>query len=146
MTGKDNKLSEIRWQAESREDLALLSTILQDSILRVSDVSYDRKMHSFTMILNRYAREKGDQKRVRSILRVEGVLALKSRGISRDNPEGLMVLLGADFLPDDEPPGGALTFAFAGGGQLKLKLELIELLLMDVSKIWGTKNVPNHGE
>ena len=53
-------------------------------------------------------------------------------------------MLALTFEPDSEPPGGALILSFAGGGDLKVKVECVDAVLADVSDPWPTPRTPRH--
>ena len=55
-----------------------------------------------------------------------------------------MVVLQIDFDPEDEPPGGEVTILFAGDGELKLRVEALDMTLLDSDLAWPTKHEPNH--
>ena len=72
---------------------------------------------------------------------VEGV---EARRLRRDAPDAVVELLALTFEPDSEPPGGALILSFAGGGDLKVKVECVDAVLADVSDPWPTPRTPRH--
>ncbi len=72
-----------------------------------------------------------------------GVLEVKSKKLRRDAPKAILSLLAVSFEPG-EAPGGAVVFAFAGGGELRAEVECVDAVLADVSRPWPTKSRPAH--
>lgn len=129
--------------AEDQEDLAVISATLQDAVAKVGDIAFEAKGRRLTIVFNRFRWEAGVRQRVRSALQVGGVLGLQARKIRRDRPDAVLELLALSFAPD-ETPGGVMTFAFAGGGDLRAKVECIDAVLADVSQPWPTPRAPAH--
>jgi len=139
----------LKWQALDAEDLVLVSSALQDGIAPVGQVKFDRNARTLTLLVNRFRWELSDYgkgERVASILRIDGVLGVKARGINRANPESLAVILAMDFTPDTEPPGGMLSLTFAGGGEMELRVEMIDMMLADIGPARGARGRPDHQE
>jgi len=136
----------IRLAAEDADDLSVISAALQDAVAQLGDFSADRKARRFTAVFNRFRWEdgKGAQGwRTRSALDVSGVLKVQSKRLKQDSPEAIVSLLSLSFEPG-EAPGGEILFAFSGGGELRLEVECIDALLVDVSEPWPAKSRPKH--
>lgn len=136
--------------AQSIDDLKLLSASIQDAIVKVGEIFYDRDQRSLTIRLSRFRHEDRDGKkseeaeRVLSGLQIQDILSLASKNIDRSNPKAFMVLLSLDFTPADDGTGGVLQIMFAGDGMLRLELDCLDLSLMDVSKARATTIIPSH--
>ena len=139
----------LKWQAVDAEDLTLISSALQDGVGPVGQVKFDAKARTMTILFNRFRWELPDYgkgQRVASILRIDGVLGVQGRGINRANPESLAVMLALEFLPDDEPPGGTLSLTFAGDGELRMRVEMIDMILADIGPPRAAKGRPVHDD
>lgn len=137
----------LRLLAQDVDDLAVLSTALQDAVARIGDITFEPKARRLTVAFNRY-RWEGDKRareRVRSGLQLGGVLSVKSRKLRREAKSAVIELLALTFEPA-EAPGGAVVFTFAGGGDLRAEVECIEAVLADVSTPWPTPRTPTHGD
>ena len=138
----------LKLMAEDAADLDIIAAAAQDALLRIGDVSYDKKARRFATLLNRFRWEQADEKgpfeRVRSALSFEGVLSVRSRKVRMDAPEAVASLLSIGFTPDAEPPGGEVRLVFAGGGEIALKVECLDALLMDMGAAWRTPRRPDH--
>jgi hypothetical protein len=138
----------LKLMAEDAADLDIIAAAAQDALLRVGDVSYDKKARRFAAMINRFRWEqaggKGPFERVRSALSFESVLSVKSRKLRMDSPDAVASLLSVNFTPDIEPPGGNVRLLFAGGGEIALEVECLDALLMDMGATWRTPRRPDH--
>lgn len=138
----------LKLMAEDTADLDIIAAAVQDALLRVGDISYDKKARRFAALLNRFRWERADEKgpfeRVRSALSFESVLAVRSRKVRMDSPDAVASLLSIGFTPDAEPPGGEVRLVFAGGGEIALQVECLDVLLMDMGAAWRTPRRPDH--
>lgn len=138
----------LKLMAEDAADLDIIAAAAQDALLRVGDISYDKKARRFAALLNRFrwelAEEKGPFERVRSALSLESVLSVKSRKVRMGSPDAVASLLSISFVPAEEPPGGQVFLVFAGGGEIALEVECLDALLMDMGAAWRTPRRPDH--
>ncbi len=138
-------MAPLRLIAEDISDLEVISAALQDSVLKAENLKYDGRRRRFTLELNRYRWEDGKERaRVRAILAIDGVLSVKTRAVTKADPDMVFSLLSLSFVPDDEPPGGKLTLMFAGDGEISIQAEAIDVTLLDSDYVWGTKHAPDH--
>jgi Protein of unknown function (DUF2948) len=129
--------------AQDAEDLEVISAALQDAVAKVGDVEYEPKAKRLTIAFNRYRWEAGGGERVRSALQLAGVLGFQTRKIRRDAPDAVLEILAMTFEPG-EAPGGVVTIACAGGGDLRATVECVEAVLADLSQPWPTPRKPAH--
>ena len=129
--------------AQDVDDLAVLSAALQDAVLKVGDIAFEARAHRLTIGLNRFRWEGDRRERVRSALQLGGVLKAEARKVRRDRKDGVLELLALDFEAG-EVPGGFLTLRFAAGGELRVHVECIDAVLVDVSTPWPTRSAPSH--
>lgn len=134
----------LRLRAEDVDDLAVMSAALQDAVGKIGDIRFEAQSRRLTLTLNRYRWEAGGRSRVRAALQLGSVEGVEARRLRRDAPEAVVELLALTFEPDPEPPGGALILSFAGGGDLKVKVECVDAVLADVSAPWPTPRTPRH--
>ncbi len=136
--------TKLRLKAETTDDLAVFSAALQDAILRVGEINFSAKARSFTLRLSRYRHEAGGKQRVLTGLRFDGVMSVSSKGIVRDDPEALAVLIALSFESEKNGPGGVVHLIFAGAGEILLTVECVDAVLADVSEPRSTKSQPLH--
>jgi hypothetical protein len=132
----------LRLLAEDEEDLAVISAALQDAVAKVGDIQYEAGARKLTIAANRYRWEAAGE-RVRTGLQVGGVLSVKTRKVRREAKDAVIEILAVVFEPG-APPGGAVTIALAGGGELRCEVECIDAVLADVSAPWPTRKTPAH--
>ena len=140
---------ELRLIAEDAADLEVISSAVQDAVLKAENLKYDRKRRRFTLELNRFQWEeatskRGPQSRVRTLLAFDGVLDVKTRAVNKIDPDLVFSVLSVSFSPADEPPGGTLSILFAGDGELALEVETIDATLLDSAYEWTTRHRPDH--
>jgi hypothetical protein len=138
----------LKLMAEDAADLEIIGAAVQDALLRVGDISVDKKARRFAILVNRFrweeASETGPFARIRAALSFESVLGIKSRKVRLDAPEALASLLSVSFTPAEEPPGGSVRLVLAGGGEIELDVECLDALLMDLGATWQTPRRPDH--
>lgn len=126
----------LRLLAADEQDLETLSALVQDSAVRARDVGYDARARRLVLVINRYRWEARLRTRVRSVMRIDSLLGLKSRCW----PAGNAVL---DLLAVRAAPG-AIEIVFAGGAALRAEVECIDVELHDLSGPWGARRTPRH--
>lgn len=118
-------------------DIPLLSALVQDAVLRLADLSYDKRARRLGLMLSRFCRECPTPRRVKSVLTIGCVTAIKRRNWPEDDAGALSLLA---LRAED----GAILIDFAGGASLKVEAECTDLLLDDFGAPWPAKLVPRH--
>ena len=135
--------SPLRLLAMDAEDLGVLSAALQDAVLKVGDIRYERRARRLTLAVNRFVWEGARRERARAALQIGSVESVQARRIRLGAKDAVLELLAVGFEPG-EAPGGVLAFAFAGGGDLKVAVECVDAVLADLSDPWPTPRAPRH--
>lgn len=134
--------------AEDAADLEVISARLQDAVAQMKDLVYLPKRRRFAALFNRFQWETDSKRgdlRVRAGLHFEGVLSVKSQKLKRGAADAVVSLLAIRFTPKGgEDPGGTVELVFAGGGALKLEVEVIDAGLSDISGVWAARGRPEH--
>lgn len=139
----------LRLIAEDSADLEVISSAVQDSVLKAENLKFDRKRRRFTLEVNRFqwedsASKRGPQGRVRALLAIDGVLSVKTRAVTKADPDLVLSILSITFEAASEPPGGKITVLFSGDGELALEVEAIDATLLDSAYEWSTRQRPDH--
>jgi hypothetical protein len=150
-TGADRmseKLDQLKFVVLDEEDLEIVSTHLQDAVVKTADVLWRPHENRMVLALNRFDWEgaqfaKPEYRRRRSALRFERVLSCKCRGMSPSGADGVLNLLAVEFASTDEP-SGVVTLTFSGGAVLRLEVECLEAELADLGPTWTTTARPVH--
>ncbi|MBB3933643.1 hypothetical protein GGR25_004716 [Kaistia hirudinis] len=132
------------------DDLAVVSAHVQDAVLKVKDMTFLPKEKRFAAVVNRFVWEKPAEgtfkktwERRRSGFHFDRVLACRSAGIDRTDPEAVLDLLAIAFEASNEP-AGTITLIFAGGAAIALDVECIEAAISDFGPAWATTCCPKH--
>ena len=134
--------------ALNHDDLKVLSAHLQDSVTLVKDIIFLKKSRTFLMMVNRFMWEDVERgifrenKRIRSAVKFENVLEVKSRNINQKKKDKILELLSIDSEIKNNKK--ELLITFAGNNEIILIVEEINILLDDVGLPWKVKHVPKH--
>ena len=141
--------------AQDAEDLKVISTLVQDAVLPVTELAFDPRRRRFALLLNRLRWEDRTEaertgrayERVRSILVVEDVRKVQTMGIDRADKDLVLSLLSMDFA-DGEDGTGRLTLTLAGDGAIALDVETLDLRLEDVTRPYRAPSgkIPKHDD
>ena len=137
--------------ARTVEDLRVVSAHLQDAIVNINDIANLKKNKILLLQLNRFMWEDVEKglfrknKRIRTILKFENVIKVKSRNINLARKDKFL-----DFLTIETNQmtdnNYEMKILFAGDSILKVTAEVIEVTLDDQGEAWDTKNKPKHIE
>lgn len=130
--------------AEDQQDLEVISAAIQDSVTKAGSLRYQAKKRRFSVELNRFRWEDGTKRRTRSIFGIDGVLGVRARGFDKSDPELVLSILKVEFDPAEEAPEGAVRILFAGDGELAIRVECLDVTLLDGHQVWPTKHTPSH--
>jgi len=133
----------LRLLGEDADDLGVMSAALQDAVTKIGDIGFDPKARQLTVVFNRFRWEGRHSERVRCALQLGSVLGVQTRKLRRGAKDAVVELLAMSFEPGDSP-GGVVVLSFAGGGDLRVSIECVDALLVDVSLPWPTRRTPAH--
>jgi hypothetical protein len=141
----------LKFIALDGEDLEVVSTHLQDAVVRSSEVLWRPEEHRLVVALNRFDWEAAtnrspEYRRRRAALRFERVQSCKCKGLKPPAGEDAVLnLLSVEFTQTDDP-AGIVTLHFSGGGALRLEVECLEAELADLGPTWTTAACPAHAD
>jgi hypothetical protein len=134
------------------EDLAVISSHLQDAVMRVAEMAYLPAEKRFAAILNRFNWEKAlkegsseSHERRRCALRFDRVLGAQCHNLKPGARSRVLSLLAIGFEQTDAPEG-YVTLIFSGDSAIRLHVECIEAEMRDLGLAWQTQNKPRHAE
>ncbi|MCC6780602.1 MAG: DUF2948 family protein [Hyphomicrobiales bacterium] len=132
------------------DDLAVVSTHLQDAVIKVSDVVWRPGERRVVIGLNRFdwlsaEGNRPELRRCRSALRFDRVNGCKCRDLDPKQRDAVLNLLAVEFSETDAP-GGVVNLTFSGGGTLRLEVECLEVELADLGPSWPANLRPAHIE
>jgi DUF2948 family protein len=134
--------------ALDQDDIAVVSTHLQDAVVKISDIIWLPGEKRLVIGLNRFDWEACGcddpcYKRRRTALRFERVNALRSRNVDPAAQDAVLNLLAVEYNETDAP-AGAITLIFSGGAALRLEVECLECELADLGPTWDARARPVH--
>jgi hypothetical protein len=140
--------------AQDAEDLGVMSALLQDAVLVVSDMRYVAKRREFGALLNRFrwedraAAERTGRayERVRCMLVFNDVLSVRSQGVQQTEADTVLSLLSVAFEPGEDGMG-RVRLTLAGDGEVVLEVESLNATARDVTRPYAapSRKVPDHG-
>lgn len=121
------------------DDLRVISTLVQDAVFPIAEMTWDSRRRRFAVLLNRFCWEEADgqrpPQRVQSVLVIEDALKVASQGIDRGAADLVVSLLALEWLAG--PDGtGRITLVLAGDGAIALEVETLEVTLRDVTQAY----------
>lgn len=132
------------------DDLAVVSAHVQDAVAKVGDLTYQPGEKRFVVPMHRFVWEidagtfrKPHNERRNSVLHFERVLGARAIGIDREKRHEVLELLAVRFEPATEP-AGTIELTFAGGGAIRLDVEVVEARLADLGGAWEASSRPRH--
>jgi hypothetical protein len=135
----------LKLAAEDAEDLEIVSARLQDAAAKLKDLVWLPKKRRFAAVVNRFQWEAGQNTRVRAGLHFDGVLKVQSHNLKMGAGEAVVALLAIRFTANGgEDPGGVIELVFAGGGAIRLTVEMIDAELVDMTQPWAARGRPEH--
>ncbi|MEP3946138.1 DUF2948 family protein [Ascidiaceihabitans sp.] len=146
---EDGREAPLNLGAMDADDLKVMSALVQDAVLPITEMTYRARDRRFAMLLNRFRWENGTQskERVQSMLSFESVLNVSSQGVDRSDKDMILSVLAVAFEAGEDG-AGLIEITLAGDGAVRLSVETIEARLKDVTKpyIAPSKRAPSHPE
>ena len=139
-------------RAEDAVDLAVVSACLQDALVVVRDLSYDRAARTFVLVANRFRwegagapKEAGAAyERTLCAVAFGEVEAVAYRGFRRTGHDRILSLLA--IRPQHNGSSTAIDLDFSGGAAIRLSVAAIRCHVRDLGEPWPTAWQPAHPE
>jgi len=138
-------MTPLKIRAEGDGDIKILSSLLQDGLVRASDITYLEKERRFVLLFNRFRWEKKKRfllprrpERVRAALRFDFVDKVQFTGFK---PGDEHLVLNVLSLVGEE---NCLILTLAGKSAIKIGTEVVDITLEDISDPWPAKSEPRH--
>jgi hypothetical protein len=150
---EDGRERPLNLGAYEADDLEVISSLVQDAVFPVTEMSWRPSARRFAILLNRFrwedrvaAERRGRAyERVQSVLVAENVLNVASQGIDRTDKDMILSVLSVTFEPGEDG-AGHLLLMLAGDGAIRLSVEALEVTLKDVTRPYRapSKHMPQH--
>ena len=139
----------LRLRAEDAEDLAVISACVQDALVSVRDLAYDREARTFVLVANRFRWEaaKGDSQarhfeRTLCAIAFAEVENVVYRGFQRSEEDRILCLLAVRHA--DTEGGATIDLDFSGRATIRLTAAAIRCRARDLGEPWPTAFHPDH--
>ncbi|CUH45471.1 MULTISPECIES: DUF2948 family protein [Ruegeria] len=152
---EDGREAPLNLGAEDADDLQVISTLAQDAIFPITEMTWRPSERRFGLLLNRFRWEDKDAaarrdrpfERVQSVLVFDSVLSVASQGVERGDKEMVMSLLSIDFEAGEDG-AGQIMLTLAGDGTIRLSVEALDVTLKDVTRPYQAPSgqAPHHPE
>jgi hypothetical protein len=141
-------MDDLKLIALDKDDIEVVSTHLQDALVKVADILWQPRERRLVMAVNRFdwmaaSAEARDWRRCRTALRFERVVGCKCRNVDQANREAVLNLLAVEFVESDAPAGHVML-TFSGGAAIRLDVECLEAELVDLGPVWTAGRCPDH--
>jgi hypothetical protein len=153
-TFEEGREAPLNLGALETDDLQVISSLVQDAVFPVTEMSWRKAERRFALLVNRFrwedrdaAERRGrDFERVQSLLVVENVLGVASQGVDRSDKDVILSLLSVTFEAEEDGAGHVLL-TLAGDGAIRLNAEALEVSLRDVTRPYRAPSghAPDHG-
>ena len=124
-------------RALDADDLRVISTLVQDAVFPVAEMTWDSRRRRFAVLLNRFRWEEADGRRpperVQSLLVIDDALKVASQGIDRGAADLVVSLLALDWRAGADGTG-RITLVLADDGAVAVDVEVLEVTLKDVTQ------------
>jgi hypothetical protein len=154
MVGGERPEAELRLRAEDAEDLAVISACLQDALVSVRDLAYDRDARIFVLVANRFRWEGGGAgagegrpfERTLCGVAFEEIDGVVYRGFHRSEEDRILSLLAIRPIlgPEVSSTGWVIDLEFAAGATIRLTAAAISCRARDFGEPWPTVWQPGH--
>ena len=140
----------LKLQARDGEDLAVISTLLQDALVPPGDIEYLAQAASFVLAANRYMWEAhgSDEDRAERIvcgLAFANVTSVRRRNLDLLERGAFYDLLSLDLVDGDADVGGPIVqLTFAGEAAIRLEMSDLLCTLEDFGEAWSAGWRPHH--
>jgi len=139
--------------AQDAEDLQVISSLIQDAVLTVNEINWNRMERQTVFLLKRFrwedvelAKQQGrDPERVKSLLVIQNATGLASHGIDRKQTNAILSLMSLEFSGAEDGVGD-MILTFSGDGAMKVQIDGLDITLRDVTRpyVAPSKQVPHH--
>ncbi len=152
---EDGREAPLNLGAQDGDDLQVISTLTQDAVFPVTEMTWRPSERRFGLLLNRFRWEDKDAaarrgrafERVQSVLVFDSVLSVASQGIDRSDKDMVMSILSVDFELGEDG-AGQIMLTLAGDGAIRLSVEALDVSLKDVTRPYlaPSGQAPHHPE
>ncbi len=152
-TFEDGAEGALTLRAETPEDLLVISALVQDAVLPITEIRWNSRSRQLALLLNRFRwedREKAEARqrryeRVQSLLVLSDVTRVASQGIDRHDKDTILSILSLTWEPANDGTG-RVVLTLAGDGAIAASAECLSVDLRDVTRPYlaPSHHAPKH--
>ncbi len=138
----------LKLKAADKNDLKVFAAYLQDSLTVSKDIKYLEKNKTFICLFNRFMWEDAEKgifrynKRIRSALKINDVISVRSKNINMEKKKVLEFL--TINIEEGQNANININLLFSGNLTISINVETVNATLEDFSDSWKTKIKPVH--
>ena len=137
-------------RCEKDQDIKVISSLLQDSLVSNADIYFERKDKTFAFIANRFCWERVSSKnsdfsyyRVLSGVNIQNVISVKQKNLiqKKNNETALfynLLTIEYDSVPNE------ITLVFSQEISVKLNISKLNIFIRDLNEPYPTQQIPDH--
>jgi hypothetical protein len=127
--------------AETPEDLAVISALVQDAVFPITQMLWDARRRELAILLNRFRWEDAEAakragrpfERTQAVLVIRDARRIASQGIDRSDGDTILSVLSVTWEPGADGAGRVLV-TLAGDGAIRAEAECLNVVLRDVTR------------
>ena len=137
-------------RCEKDQDIKVISSLLQDSLVSNADIYFERTQKTFAFIANRFCWERVSSKnsdfsyyRVLSGVNIQNVISVKQKNLiqKKNNETALFYNL---LTIEYDSVSNEITLIFSQGISVKLNISKLNLFIRDLNEPYPTQQIPEH--
>ena len=137
-------------RCEKDQDIKVISSLLQDSLVSNADIYFERKDKTFAFIANRFCWERVSSKnsdfsyyRVLSGVNIQNVISVKQKNLmqKKNNETALfynLLTIEYDSVPNE------ITLVFSQEISVKINISKLNIFIRDLNEPYPTQQIPDH--
>lgn len=130
----------IKLKACDRDDLMMLSGLLQDATVLIGDMAHDPESGQFLLVVARYQKTDDGARRRLIGINIDGVTRVSRKGFSPHDHDEVLNLLA--MIPKDD----GIELVFSGESMIRLECPVIKVYAADLGEGWQTVFSPQHDD
>ena len=137
-------------RCEKDQDIKVISSLLQDSLVSNADIYFERTQKTFAFIANRFCWERVSSKnsdfsyyRVLSGVNIQNVISVKQKNLiqKKNNETALFYNL---LTIEYDSVSNEITLIFSQGISVKLNITKLNFFIRDLNEPYPTQQIPEH--
>jgi hypothetical protein len=132
----------MRLNAIDTDELKIISTVLKDGLIEVSDVKYLPSIRSFVAMITRFMWEEQAINKVnlrtKAVLFFEEVMSVTSKNIDQTDQKNVLELLDFNYFTNNDK-NLEIELLFKNDATIKIESELVKCKLEDRGEPWLVK-------